>query len=265
MKIVVKIGGKNIDFKNEVYFRVLAQLVKEGIRLALVHGGGPQITKFLEKEGRESQFVEGLRVTPPQDMEITEMVLSGLLNKMLVGIFHRQGIPACGISGRDGFLLEGEKYYPASGDRKVDLGRVGEVKKVNPRLVRVLWEGGFLPVISPIAADREGERLIVNADWAAARLAVALQADKLFLFSDVPGVLRDVEDRDSLIEVLSWAEIEILKEEGKIRGGMIPKIEMAEDALRGGVEEVFIGEGKEMENLPLFLAGGKMRGTKVVL
>jgi len=265
MKIVVKIGGKNIDFKNEDYFRVLAQLVKEGIRLALVHGGGPQITKFLEKEGRESQFVEGLRVTPPQDMEITEMVLSGLLNKMLVGIFHRQGIPACGISGRDGFLLEGEKYYPASEDRKVDLGRVGEVKKVNPRLVHVLWEGGFLPVISPIAADREGESLNVNADWAAARLAVALQADKLFLFSDVPGVLWDVEDRDSLIEVLSWAEIEILKEEGKIRGGMIPKIEMAEEALRGGVKEVFIGEGKEMENHPLFLAGGKMRGTKVVL
>ena len=265
MKIVVKIGGKNIDFKNEDYFRVLAQLVKEGIRLALVHGGGPQITKFLEKEGRESQFVEGLRVTPPQDMEITEMVLSGLLNKMLVGIFHRQGIPACGISGRDGFLLEGEKYYPASGDRKVDLGRVGEVKKVNPRLVHVLWEGGFLPVISPIAADREGESLNGNADWAAARLAVALQADKLFLFSDVPGVLWDVEDRDSLIEVLSWAEIEILKEAGMFRGVMIPKLSMAEDALRGVVKEVFFGEVKVMENLPLFLAGGKMRGTKVVL
>ncbi|HQE25244.1 MAG TPA: acetylglutamate kinase [Candidatus Atribacteria bacterium] len=265
MKIVVKIGGQNIDFKNESYFRVLAQLAKEGIKLALVHGGGAQITEFLEKEGRESQFVEGLRVTSPQDMEIIEMVLSGLLNKMLVGIFHHQGVPACGISGRDGFLLEGEKYYPTSGGEKIDLGRVGEIKKVNPRLVHVLWEGGFLPVISPVAADKEGESLNVNADWAAARLAVALQADKLLFFSDTPGVLRDIEDRDSLIETLSGAEIETLKKEGKIHGGMIPKLKMAEEALRGGVKEVFIGEGKEMENLPLFLAGGKIRGTKVVL
>lgn len=265
MEIVVKIGGKNIDFKNENCFQVLTQLIREGIKLALVHGGGTQITKFLEKEGRESQFVEGLRVTPPEDMEITEMVLSGLLNKMLVGIFHRQGVPACGISGRDGFLFEGEKYYLTSGGKKVDLGRVGEIKKVNPRLVRVLWEGGFLPIISPVAADREGESLNVNADWAAARLAIALQAEKLFLFSDVPGVLRDIEDKNSLIEVLPRAEIEALKKEGKIRGGMIPKLEMAEEALRGGVKEVFIGEGKEMQNLPLFLTGGKMKGTRVIL
>lgn len=265
MEIVIKIGGKNIDFQNENYFKVLVSLIQEGIKLALVHGGGPQISKFLEREGRETQFIEGLRVTPPQDMEIIEMVLSGLLNKMLVSIFHHQGIPACGISGKDGFLFEGEKYYFSSGDKNIDLGRVGEIKKVNPRLVQVLWDGGFLPIISPIAADKEGKSLNVNADWAAARLAIALQAEKLFLFSDVPGVLRDMEDKDSLIEVLPRTEIETLKKEGKIRGGMIPKLEMAEEALRGGVKEVFIGEGKEMENLSFFLSGGKMRGTRVVL
>lgn len=259
MRVAIKVSGKVLHPDERVLPQVISQLFSQGIALLLVHGGGPQITTMMEKLGRKPQFVEGLRVTTPQDMEITEMVLSGLLNKMLVSMLLREGIPACGISGKDGFLVEAEKYCG-----KVDLGCVGEVKKVNPRLIELLWEGGFLPVVSPVSVDSKGEGLNVNADWVAARLAQALSVDKFIFFSDVPGVLRDPEDRSSLIEVLSLKEMEALFDEGKIKGGMIPKLKMLKEVLQSGVKEVFIGEGEEMKNLPAFIAGGAMRGTRII-
>ncbi|MGC8778966.1 MAG: acetylglutamate kinase, partial [Candidatus Caldatribacteriaceae bacterium] len=156
-------------------------------------------------------------------------------------------------------LVEAEKYCG-----RVDLGCVGEVKKVNPRLIELLWEGGFLPVVSPVSVDARGEGLNVNADWVAAKLAQALSVDKFIFFSDVPGVLRDPEDRSSLIEVLSLKEMEALFDQGKIKGGMIPKLKMLKEVLQSGVKEVFIGEGEEMKNLPAFVAGGAMRGTRII-
>ncbi|MCX7668061.1 MAG: acetylglutamate kinase [Atribacterota bacterium] len=259
MRVVIKVSGKVLNPKEYFFSQAVLQIVSQGVKLVIVHGGGPQITSMMEKLGRKPQFVNGLRVTTSEDMEITEMVLSGLLNKMLVGMLLREGIPACGVSGKDGFLIEAEKYH---GD--VDLGCVGEVKNVNPRLIELLWEGGFLPVVSPVSVNAHGESLNVNADWVAAKLAQALSVDKFIFFSDVPGVLRDPEDRSSLIETLTLREMDILFAEGRIRGGMIPKLAMLKEVLQGGVKEVFIGEGEEMRNLVIFLSGGSMRGTRIV-
>jgi len=259
MRVVIKVSGKVLCPEETVFPRVMKELFLQGFQLLIVHGGGPQITAMMEKLGRKPQFVEGLRVTTPEDMEITEMVLSGHLNKMLVSMLLREGVPACGISGKDGFLVEAEKYCG-----EVDLGCVGEVRKINPHLVELLWNGGFLPVISPVSVDSRGESLNVNADWVAAKLAQALSVDAFIFFSDVPGVLRNPEDRNSLIENLSLLEMETLFAEGRIRGGMIPKLKMLREVLTGGVKEVFIGEGEEVKNLPAFLAGQSMRGTRII-
>lgn len=259
MRVLVKVSGKILHPEERIFPRVISQIVSQGTKLVVVHGGGPQITAMMEKLGRKPKFVEGLRVTTPEDMEITEMVLSGLLNKMLVTMLLREGVSACGISGKDGFLIEAEKYRQG-----VDLGCVGEVKKVNPHLIERLWEGGFLPVVSPICTDSQGQSLNVNADWVAAKLAQALLVDRFIFFSDVPGVLWNPDDRNSLIETLTLAKMEILFREERIKGGMIPKLQMLQEVLENGVKEVFIGEGREISNLPNFLAGGKMRGTRII-
>ena len=259
MRVVIKVSGKVLHPGEEVFPRVISQLFSQGVKLVIVHGGGPQITLMMEKLGRKPQFVNGLRVTTPEDMEITEMVLSGLLNKMMVGMFLREGVPACGISGKDGFLVPAEKYCA-----DLDLGCVGEVKSIHPKLVELLWEGGFLPVISPVSVNTRGESLNVNADWVAAKLAQTLSVDKFIFFSDVPGVLSDPDDRHSLVEVLTLKEMDALLAEGRIRGGMIPKLTMLKEVLQGGVKEVFIGEGKEIKNLVSFLSGGPMRGTRII-
>lgn len=259
MRVVIKVSGKVLHPEERIFPRVVSQIVSQGVKLVIVHGGGPQITAMMEKLGRTPQFVNGLRVTTPEDVEITEMVLSGLLNKMLVGMLLREGVPACGVSGKDGFLIEAEKYRGT-----VDLGCVGEVKNVNPRLVELLWEGGFLPVISPVSVNAQGETLNVNADWVAAKLAQTLSADKFIFFSDVPGVLRNPEDRNSLIETLTLKEMDILFAEGRVRGGMVPKLTMLKEVLQGGVKEIFIGDGGEIKNLIAFLSGGSMSGTRIV-
>ncbi len=264
MKVVIKVSGKILHPEEEVFPQVVARLLAQGIRLVIVHGGGPQLTQYLEELGRTVQFVEGLRVTTPQDMDVVEMVLSGLLNKMVVGMLVKNGVPACGISGRDGSLVEAEPCVVERAGKRIDLGRVGEVKRVKAQLIETLWEGGFVPVVSPVSGDGAGGALNVNADWVAAKIAQALGADKFVFFSDVPGVLRNPEDRNSLIDHLSLSEVERLLEEGVVSGGMIPKLKMLEEVIRGGVKEVFIGEGTEMIHLPQFVAGGSMRGTRIV-
>lgn len=260
-KLIVKLSGKNIYQHPFLIARALSGLCQK-VKLGVVHGGGPQISETMEKFGKKPTFVRGLRVTDEEDMEITEMVLSGLINKYLVGILLREGVLACGISGKDGFLFQGEKHLPE--EENIDLGRVGEIRQVNTRLIEVLWEGGFLPVVSPISADKEGRSLNVNADWAAAWLALATQAQGLFLFSDVPGVLADPTDPQSLIEELAISQIPRLLEEDKIKEGMIPKLKMIEQVIRGGVGSVFIGHIREIEKLPQLSLDTTLFGTTVV-
>lgn len=265
MKFVLKISGKLLTPEETALPAAVKTLIERGVRVVVVHGGGPQLTEMLQKLGKTPQFVEGLRITPKEEMEIVEMVLSGLLNKMLVGNFLRCGVPACGISGRDAFLLQGERYTLKKDGREIDLGQVGDVTQVNTRILFALWEGGFVPVVSPVCGDKGWEALNVNADWVAAHIARALQADYLLLFSDVPGVLRDPENRGSLLETITPEEMEDLFTKGVIRGGMIPKLQALLQVLRGSVREVFISEGGEIAHLPVLCEGGRIRGTRVIL
>jgi len=260
MKAVFKISGKGVELDDSLLLKPIAELFKKGVPVALVHGGGVQISSFMEKMHRKPVFVDGLRVTTEEDMEVTEMVLSGLINKKLVGGFSRLGISACGISGRDGNLFVARKVKKEKEGKLLDLGRVGEIVEVNTRIIDTLWQGGFLPVISPVSTDEEGNSLNVNADWAACRLAQALGVEELFLFSDVPGVLRVLEDPSSLYKELSVFEAEDLIERGVIQGGMIPKVEMACQVVCGGVNRVFIGSSRELEK-GCDLDRGNLRGT----
>lgn len=264
MKIVVKVSGKLLSPEEQTLPQAIKELKDGGARVVVVHGGGPQLTEIMEQMGKKPQFVEGLRITPPEEMDIIEMVLSGLLNKMLVGAFLRSGVPACGISGRDAFFLEGERHVLKKGAEEIELGRVGNVQRVNPKILWTLWESGFVPVVSPVCGDSSWHALNVNADWVAAHVACALQADFLVLFSDVPGVLKDPKDPQSLLEVLRVQEVENLIAEGRISGGMIPKLRFMAEVLESGVGEVLIGEGSEVVHLPRLLRKEGFRGTRIL-
>lgn len=227
--ILVKIGG-SLQEAGEV----LDELARFPHPLVLVHGGGPEIGAWLKRLGYESHFVGGLRVTPAEQVEVVEMVLSALGKRLAYGL-SQKGRPAVALSGRDAVLLRGEALP--------GLGRVGEVKGVNARLLKDLLEKGYTPLVAPIALDEEGP-LNVNADTAAGAVAGALGWPAVFL-TDVEGVLRDPSDPESRISRLSLAEVEGLKREGVLQGGMIPKVEAALSALRAGAPWAAIARGRK--------------------
>ena len=263
--VVIKYGGHAmVDpvLKESVIMDVLL-LHSVGIRPVLVHGGGPEINSMLKKVGIESQFVRGLRVTDAQTMEIAQMVLLGKLNTEMVSLLNRFGGKSVGLSGKDAQLLIAVKkpmQMPNSQGEmeEVDLGYVGEIQSVTPDILETLLGQGYIPVISPVASGENGETYNVNADTAAGKIAEALQADKLLLLTDVSGILRDVEDKDSLISIISRSEVDHLVEQGILSGGMLPKVECAVSALEGGVGSVHILDGRLSHAilLELFTDGG---------
>ncbi|NLJ48860.1 MAG: acetylglutamate kinase [Candidatus Atribacteria bacterium] len=263
MKVVLKLSGKNINPNKTTFLKPLVDLWQKGAQLVLIHGGGPQINDFMERMGKKPSFVQGLRVTDQEVMDITEMVLSGLLNKTLVGMLVQHGIAACGISGRDAGLFLAKKHTIEHEGQFIDIGWVGDIIQVNPQLIETLWGNRILPVVSPISGDSDGKSLNVNADWAASQLAIALRAEKLLLFTDVPGVLLDPLNPDSLIRDLSASDIPLLFQKGIVAGGMIPKLQMIQTVLQGGVEEVFIAGGASLELLDQLLEGKSIPGTRV--
>lgn len=264
MKLVLKFSGKNIDPHKSAFLKPVVELWQKGTKLAFVHGGGPQISKFIEKMGKKPSFVQGLRVTDQEDMDLTEMVLSGLLNKALVGMLSQYGVAACGISGRDANLFIAKKHIINRENQLIDIGRVGDINQVNTQLIETLWNNKILPVVSPISSDGNGKSLNVNADWAAAQLAIALRVEKLLLFTDVPGVLSNPSKPDSLIEILSVNDVPLLIQKGIVTGGMIPKLQMIETVLRGGVEEVFIAEGASLKFVDQLFKGKSIPGTRII-
>ena len=235
--VVIKYGGHAMDKPelSEAFATDLAHLAGQGMRLVVVHGGGPQISALLTRLQIESRFVDGLRVTDEATMRAVEMVLCGQVNKAVVSAFARHGARAAGISGRDGGLLRARPKNPA-------LGLVGEVTAVDPALPRCLLEAGFVPVVAPVASGPDGEALNINADTAAGALAGALAAEYFVLISDVPGVL-NADGR--LIPGLNRAEITRLKEDGVISGGMIPKVDCCVEAIEEGVTSVHIIDGRK--------------------
>lgn len=263
--VVIKYGGHAmIDpvLKESVIMDVLL-LHSVGIRLVVVHGGGPEISAMLEKMGIETQFVQGLRVTDAQTMEIAQMVLLGKLNSEMVSLINRFGGKGVGLSGKDAQLVVASKKPLQMTNNQgkmetVDLGYVGEIQSVTPDILNSLLDQGYVPVVSPVAGGENGDTYNINADTVAGKIAEALRADKLLLLTDVRGILRDVKDPDSLLSAVSRGEAAALMEQGIISGGMLPKVECALSALEGDVGSVHILDGRQSHAilLELFTDGG---------
>ncbi|MCQ2981900.1 MAG: acetylglutamate kinase [Treponemataceae bacterium] len=261
--VVVKYGGNamlNEDLKKAVMEDIVL-LNTIGIQVVLVHGGGPEINNMLERVGKESKFVNGLRYTDAETMEIVQMVLTGKLNKDIVGILLQQGGKAVGLSGVDSGLLRAKKINKDG----ADLGFVGDVTEVHPEIVLSLLDQGFIPVISTVAMGEQGDtaRYNINADTAAAKIAVALKAEKFVQLTNVPGVLRNVEDPDSLIKRIERTAIPSMIATGVISSGMIPKIECCMEALNGGVPRTHIIDGRVPHSLLIEMFSDRGIGTMI--
>ena len=236
---VIKYGGNamiNEKLKQAV-MRDMVLLNLVGVRVVLVHGGGPEISSMLTKIGKKSEFVNGLRVTDEETIDIVQMVLAGKVNKDLVSLINQAGGNAIGLSGIDGKMIQATCKDEA-------LGYVGEINYVDAQPIHDVLDRGYIPVVSTVGCDKKGNTYNVNADTAAAKIAAALGAETLISMSDIPGLLRDVHDPDSLIPAVDIEEIPTLIEEGVISGGMIPKVECCTDALKDGVRKVFIIDGR---------------------
>lgn len=256
--IVVKYGGNamiNEDLKSAVMSDlVLMQLV--GINVVLVHGGGPEINAMLDAVGKESRFENGMRVTDKETIDIVQMVLAGKVNKSLVQLLESHGGKALGFCGLDGRLLMAEKLVSS-----VDLGYVGEIKEVNPAPLNNAMQNGYIPIVATVAGGYDGNVYNINADLAAAQIAAKLGAKKLILMTDIRGLLRDVNDDDSLISVVNVSEVPMLKRDGIIKGGMIPKIDCCVEAVRNGVNRAHIIDGRLEHSILLELFSDEGIGT----
>ena len=259
--IVVKYGGsamtdENLK-KNVIKDVTLLKLV--GFKPIIVHGGGKEISKWVTKTGMEPRFVNGLRVTDADTMEIAEMVL-GKVGKQLVRLVEELGVKAVSISGKDGMMLKCKKKY----SRGEDIGFVGEITEVNPKILHDLMEKDYLPIVSPIGMDDEFNSYNINADDAACAIAREVKAEKLAFLTDIEGVYRDPEDTSSLISELFVNEAKALIENGNVGGGMIPKLQNCIDAIESGVNRVHILDGRIQHCLLLEIFTNKGIGTAIL-
>ena len=251
--MVIKYGGNamiNEELKNAV-MNDLVTLTLLGVRVVLVHGGGPAINQMLTKVGVESHFEGGLRVTDGPTMEIVQQVLAGKVNKDLVALLHGRGVGLCG--------MDGQMLRCTQKDEK--LGYVGEIDRVDTTLIENLLDSGFIPVIATVGMDDEGNAYNVNADTAAAEIAIALKAEKLVSMTDIAGLLRDKNDETTLIPEVELSEIEGYKAAGIIAGGMIPKIQGMADAIYQGVHEAVIIDGRVLHSVLLEMFSDRGSGT----
>lgn len=259
--IVVKYGGSAMldeDLKQHV-IQDVALLKLVGFKPIIVHGGGKDISKWVEKSGKESEFVNGLRKTDADTMEIAEMVLNRV-NKSLVAMVEQLGVNAIGISGKDGNLLTVKKKLS---DGK-DIGYVGEIVKVNPKIIFDMLDNDFLPIICPIGLDKNYETYNINADDAACAIAKAVEAEKLAFLTDTSGVCKNPDDENTLISEITLREAQLLIEDGTIKGGMIPKIKSCMEAIEEGVSRVHILDGRIAHCLLLEIFTNRGIGTAIL-
>ena len=256
--VVVKYGGNAmIDPKlKEQVMEDIALLWLIGVKVVLVHGGGPDINEMLQKVGKEPVFVDGLRVTDSETMDIVQMVLAGKVNKSLVNLLQMKGGHAIGLSGIDGGIIEA-----TTKDER--LGYVGRITKIRPQPIEDLLEKNYIPVISTVGSDRKGNTYNINGDTAAAYIAGALGAKRLIMMTDVPGILENKDDPTSLIPHISSSQAKKLKEQGIISGGMIPKVECCMEALVYGVNNVVILDGRVPHSILMELLTDEGAGTMV--
>ncbi len=268
--IVVKYGGNAMlnDALKEAVFNDIILMGLIGIKTVLVHGGGPEIERYLKRLEIKSRFENGLRVTDEAVMETVSMVLVGKVNQSIVSEINKLGGKAVGLSGKDAAMLRCKKKFAEIEEngvkRRVDIGMVGEVEQVDSLLIGNLIAEGYIPVVAPVGTDAEGRTYNVNADYAAGDIAAALEAEKLFLLTDVEGIFRDFDDKESLISRLTLKELPELMASKAISTGMIPKVESCVTAIEGGVGAVHIIDGRQPHSILLELFTDKGIGTMVV-
>ena len=259
--MVIKYGGGAMQ-SDELCRQVIADVVLlslVGIRVVLVHGGGPEINELLAKIGKEPRFVGGLRYTDAETMEAVQMVLCGKVSKQLAQLIGEQGGRALSLSGMDGRMLVAKKL-----DSDEDLGFVGQLTDVDPTPINIAIAGGYIPIVSTVACGEEhGTMYNINADSAAARLAVAVGAEKLILLTDVRGILRDPKDESTLIPEVSLSDVDALTRSGIISGGMIPKVECCAEVVRGGVPRAHILDGRVPHSILIELLSDQGIGTMI--
>ena len=268
--IVIKYGGNAMINENlqEKVMQDVALMKYVGIRPVIVHGGGPEITGFLKKVGKQSSFVAGLRVTDEETVEIAEMVLDGKVNSEIVNLLNRRGVKAVGLSGKDAGLIKARKklatVYEGDESRQVDIGYVGEVAAVDSGIIEDLLDQDYVPVIAPIGVGDDGESYNINADYVAAEIAGALEAEKLLLLTDVEGIYKDFQDKGTFISSLHLPEARQYIKEGIIAGGMIPKVEACLSALEKGTGKTHIIDGRLDHSILLEIFTPQGIGTQVV-
>ena len=257
--VVIKYGGNamiNEELKQQV-MEDIALLWLIGVKVVLVHGGGPEISDTMKRLGKEAVFIDGLRVTDKETVDIVQMVLAGKINKTLVNLIQMKGGHAVGLSGIDGGILEARV-------KDERLGFVGEITKVRPQPIQDLLEKNYIPVVSTVASDRQGNTFNINGDTAAAYLAGALGAERLIMMTDIAGILRDKDDPSTLIPHITVSEARKLYDEGIISGGMIPKVDCCIEALEHGVNNVVIMDGRIPHSILMELLTDEGAGTMVM-
>ncbi len=268
--IVIKYGG-NAMISDELKSKVITDITLMkyvGIRPVVVHGGGPDITGFLQKIGKKSEFVSGLRVTDKETMAIAEMVLIGKVNSEIVNRLSQAGNHAIGLSGKDGSLIRARKklaeVHREGKIERVDIGYVGEVESITASVLSDMLEGGYIPVVAPVGVGESGESYNINADYVAAKVAGALHAEKLLLLTDVEGIYKNYADKSSFISSLTEEEARRYIDDGVISGGMIPKVEACLGALAEGTRKTSIIDGRLPHSLLLELFTEQGIGTEIV-
>ena len=259
--IVIKYGGNAmIDEKlRRSFARDVALLKLVGINPIIIHGGGPQITEYLDKIGKKQKFINGLRVTDTETMEAVEMVLGGRINKEIVSLINQSGCKAVGLTGKDGFLIRAKKIE-CSMDQKIDLGWVGDVESIDPQIISIFEEKQIVPIIAPIGVDNKGQSYNINADTVAGKVASVIQSEKLIYLTNTSGVL---DKNDNLLTGLRPKKVKDLIREGSIFDGMIPKLNSAIDAISCGVKNVHIIDGRVPNALLLEILTDKGIGTLI--
>ncbi|KIA79757.1 acetylglutamate kinase [Chromobacterium piscinae] len=261
--IVIKYGGNAMtdDALKEGFAKDVVLLKLVGMNPVVVHGGGPQINDLLARVGKQGEFIQGMRVTDAETMEVVEMVLGGLVNKEIVSLINKHGGKAVGVTGKDGHFIRARKLFlKAEGEEAIDIGQVGEIESIDPSLVSLLDSQDFIPVVAPIGVGMDGEAYNINADLVAGKLAETLQAEKLVLMTNTPGVL---DKSGQLLTGLTAQRIDELFADDTISGGMLPKISSALDAAKSGVNTVHIIDGRVKHALLLEILTAAGVGTMI--
>ena len=268
--VVIKYGGNAMvsDVLKENVMRDVALMKYVGIRPVIVHGGGPEITGFLKKVGKESSFVAGLRVTDEETVEIAEMVLDGKINSEIVNLLNQRGVRAVGLSGKDAGLIRARKkmatVYENDAAHEVDIGYVGAVENIDASVIEDLLDHDYVPVIAPLGVGADGESYNINADYVAAEIAGALAAEKLLLLTDIEGIYKDFNDKSSFLSTIHLQEARDYIRDGIISGGMIPKVEACLTALERGAAKTHIIDGRLPHAIILEIFTSTGVGTQVV-